>query len=208
MKQLTFLFFLILKFSFCYGFNNSALTRTDSINKQKEKQHLSYNGGTYAPFGIMTGFTFARGHGFYINARCNHHILKKTQYYFDGSAISDRNLSWTYDDRKVYSRWEANVGGIFRLYKNNKGRELKIYAGGGILKPRYLYSFKKAAAANIDHVWVEYRELSKFTYNTEVGICFYLKESLVIQIGASSLTKKYERMLTFGIGTGLYKFYK
>jgi hypothetical protein len=75
------------------------------------------------------------------------------------------------------------------------------------LQPRYLYSFKKTAGANIEHTWVENRAIGKFTYNTELGFCFYLKESLGILVGVSALTKKHERMLTFGIGTGLYKLY-
>lgn len=182
--------------------------QTTQEKKKKEKQHLSYNGGWYAPFGIMTGFTFNKGHGFYINARCNQHVLKKAQYFFEGSSINDRNLSWTYDDKKVYSRWEANAGGIIQLYESKNGMSFKAYLGGGILKPRYLYSFKKVSGASVEHAWVEYKELSKFTYNTEVGVCFYLRESLTLQLGISSLTKRYERMLTFGIGTGLYKHYQ
>lgn len=169
--------------------------------------HLSYNGGGFAPFGLMTGLTFAKGHGFYLNGRLNHHAFKKSQYYFDGSAISDHSLNWTYDDVKVYSRWEANAGGIFKIYQNEKGMGFKMYLGAGILRPRYLYSFKKVASKSVGHVWVEYKEISKFTYNTELGICFFFNESLNIQLGLSSLTKKYERMLTFGIGTGLYKRY-
>ena len=206
MNQLKFYFvFLFLFFSI---FILHAEKGEVPEEKKKEKQHLSYNGGNYAPFGIMTGFTFAKGHGFYINARCNQHVFKKSQYFFEGSSINDHNLSWTYDDKKIYSRWEANAGTIFQLYKLKNGMILKFYAGGGILKPRYLYSFKKASGASIEHAWVEYKELSKFTYNTELGVSFQIKESLIIQLGLSSLTKKYERMLTFGIGTAMYKLYK
>lgn len=186
----------------------TAQNETPAEKKKKEKMHLSYSGGSFAPIGLMTGLTFAKGHGFYINARCNRHVLKKAEYFFDGTAISDHHLNWDYDNIKIYSRWEANTGVLFRLYENKKGRALKIYGGGGILKPRYLYSFKKTAGVQIEHAWVEYRELSKFTYNTELGLFFCIKETLHIQLGLSSLTKKYERMLTFGIGTGLYKHYQ
>ena len=196
----SFLIFILLKASVF-------LTANTGSERKKEKMHLSYNGGAYAPLGLMTGLTFSKGHGFYINARSNRHVLKKAQYYFDGTAISDHHLTWEYDDKSIYSRWEANAGGIIQLYKNEKGRALKLYAGAGILKPRYLYSFKKTAGNQIEHAWVEYREIGKFSYNTELGICFYVKESLTLQLGLSSLTKKYERMLTFGIGTGLYKHY-
>jgi hypothetical protein len=196
---------------FCYACSMASLNGNDdpspSTKKTKEKQHLSYSGGMYAPFGLMTGFTFAKGHGFYINARCNRHVLKHTQYFFDGTSISDHTLTWVYDEKKVYSRWEANAGGIVCLYKKNNGRALKMYLGIGMLQPRYLYSFKKTAGANIEHTWVENRAIGKFTYNTELGFCFYLKESLGILVGVSALTKKHERMLTFGIGTGLYKLY-
>ena len=131
MTKLKFSFFAILSlinFSLVHSEN-----KLSPDEKQKEKQHLSYNGGGYAPFGIMTGFTFAKGHGFYINARCNQHVFKKTQYFFKGSSINDHNLSWDYDDKKIYSRWEANIGGVFRLYENKNGMALKFYAGGGIL---------------------------------------------------------------------------
>ncbi len=193
---------LMLKFTFNFQ------AQVPEEKKKKEKQHLSYNGGWYAPFGLMTGFTFAKGHGFYVNARCNHHILKKAPYHFEGSSIDDRNLSWQYDDKKVYSRWEANLGAIIRLYQNENGRAIKVYLGGGVLKPRYLYSFKKVSGASVEHGWVEYKELSRFTLNTELGICYYFNENFCLQLGLSTLTKKYERMLTFGIGTGLYKHYQ
>ena len=69
-------------FAFFLLFFSSAILRAEKNQfpeeKKKEKQLLSYNGGNYAPFGLMTGFTFAKGHGFYLNARCNQHVLKKS----------------------------------------------------------------------------------------------------------------------------------
>ncbi|MBL7883223.1 MAG: hypothetical protein JNL69_04095 [Bacteroidia bacterium] len=185
----------------------SEITIDDEAQTKKKKlegvPHISYSGGWYAPFGLMGGFTFGKGHGYYVSAKCNHHIFKTTQYYFEGSSINDKSLLWTYDDKKAYSRWEINGGAVIKLYDNKKNIKLKLYVGGGVVKPRYLYSYRRTGGYSSKHVWVEYREISKMTYNTELGFSFFFKEDRNIQIGVSSLTNKHERMITFGFGKGL-----
>jgi len=192
------LFLMIIN---CNSFSKNIFTN-EKKGKLEGTPHLSYNGGVYAPFGFMGGFTFGKGSGYYVSLRCNHHILKSTQYFFVGTAISDKSLLWVYDNKKVYSRWEINAGAIIKIYDNQKNKRLKLYVGGGVLKPRYLYSFKRTGGAAVKHVWVEYKEVSKMMYNVEAGLCFFYKEEMNIQLGLSSLTKKHERMLTFGIGKG------
>ncbi len=192
-----------MQLSFCFGMNDTSL-----VQHKKEHLHLSYSGGLYAPFGIMTGCTFAKGKGFYVSARFNQNILHRSQYYFDGSAINDRSLYWVYNDKQIYSRWEVNAGLIFRLFKKESGNRTKFYVGAGLLKPKYLYSYKKSTDPSIGNVWVEYKEVSKLSYNTDMGLCFFINKSLHLQLGCSAFTKRHEWMITFGIGTGLYKFYK
>jgi hypothetical protein len=190
---------LPLIFIFCIVFK-AAIASNDSL--KREYQTVSYSGGQFTPFGAIVGFTYNKGHGFYFSARVNHHVFKTAQYYFEGSALNDRGLNWQYDGIKMYSRAEVNAGAIFMVFKRPERWSIKLYAGAGVLQPRYLYSYKKTLGRTSDHVWVEFKEISKMSINTEAGAFIFLNDRYCLNIGLSGITRKKERMVTLGFGVG------
>lgn len=164
-------------------------------------RYYAYSPGIYAPFGIMLGI-HSNVFGIYFSARINKNVFKKSgQYYFDGTSISDHSLNWKYNNEKVYSRYEANVGVMGKLYEKKDKFKFILYSGIGLLKPRYMYSFTQVGLNSISKKqWVLYKEISKLSINTEAGVIFQIKEFVNLHVGLSGISRKYERMITFGIG--------
>ncbi len=164
-------------------------------------RYYSYSPGIYAPFGIMLGIQ-SKVFGIYCSGRINKNVFKKAgQYYFEGTRISDHSLNWKYNDEKMYSRYEANVGLMGKVYEKKDRFSFILYSGIGVLKPRYMYSFTQVGLNSISkQQWVLYKEISKLSINTEAGFIFLIKQSISFNFGLSGITRKHERMITFGIG--------
>lgn len=199
MKQL-----LILLFIFKAIITNASVSpfpySIKDENKKKNQKIFAYSPGIYTPIGIIAGKVWQKGHGIYVSGRFNFQVFRKASYHFDGGAVDDRALNWYYTGEKKYSRWELNAGGILKLINIKEKASIRLYAGIGIEKPRYLYSFSNASPIANTSSWVEFRELGHPNLNTEAGVLYWLNEALNIHAGVSCIHKKHERMITFGIG--------
>jgi hypothetical protein len=164
------------------------------------KKFAAYSPGLYAPVGFIAGNCNKKGHGIYVAGRFNFNIFKKAEFHFEGSAVDDRSLNWYYTGQKKYSRWEIAIGSIINLYTLKKRFHFKLLAGAGIQKPRYLYSFSNSSKFGNSNYWVEYKELGKMNFNPELSFLFSVEEDVNFHIGMSTIHKKHERMLFFGIG--------
>jgi hypothetical protein len=196
MKIILSILFLILAYSPIRAENNLA---ADTSGQKHTLNLFSYNAGAYAPFGIIAGKVWDKGHGFYVAGRFNLNVFTKAEYHFDGSAIDDHSLNWYYNGEKKYSRYEVNGGGIIDIIKLKNEVRFKAYAGIGIVVPRYLYAFSNGHAFGNTSHWVEFKEIGRKRLNTELAVsCWFSNFNL--HIGVSSLHLKHERMLTFGLG--------
>lgn len=169
----------------------------------KMRKYYLFSPGIWAPAGFKVAIVPDTSRfGIYLSARANFHAFKRSgEYYFENGYINDPHHKWSYQHEKVYGRMEANAGMTFRIscFGNNS---LHAYAGAGAANTKYMYKFLKAGTLGgvTESEWVTNNDISGYYFNTEAGIVFSLKDQLRFQLGLSSLMKKSERMIVFGIG--------
>jgi hypothetical protein len=197
------LIFIFFKASI-YAFPYEALPiNYNDNNTLLKKKFIAYSPGIYAPLGILTGRTSKAGHSIYLSGRFNFQVFRKAQYYFEDGAVNDRSNNWYFTGGKKYSRWELHFGGMFNCFTLKQTYRLKIFAGAGVERSRYLYAYSNTAKLGNATNWVEFKEIGGTRFSPEAGIWFSIGEELNMHIGLSTIHKKHERMFTFGVGFGL-----
>lgn len=198
---------VLLLFSMrAHSFENQKKDKVDRFIENGTKI-ISLSPGVYAPFGLMMGLVNDKGNGIYFSSRINKNVFKKSKYYFVGSQINETALNWKYNEDKVYSRLELNVGAQIKILKTkNEKFKLSGILGVGVLMPRYLYSFSKSGYLGTTQEWVLYKDISRPMLNVESAIVFTYKDAVNLHIGVSGIQKKHEQMLFLGIGFYIHSY--
>lgn len=139
--------------------NNKTQTTTENKNNVSSNKPSSdtkpaktptaditaYSMGRYAPFGLVSTLIKQKGVALYLSCRYSLNLLKST---YSGASIkngmiTDNFYSWTYANKKYYSRWDVNLGMTIRIFGDVEKVSGGFATAIGFGKNRYMYDYKK-----------------------------------------------------------------